>query len=73
MSRTAAIGICHGPICADYGGRKMAAALQQQGIEVIELPCQSLCLHAPVARVDGIAKLKATTAQLQNDLHCCSV
>ncbi|WP_147434063.1 hypothetical protein [Mariprofundus sp. EBB-1] len=47
------LGICHGPRCGDYGGRAMGEALMDRSISFDPLPCQSLCPHAPIARVDG--------------------
>ncbi len=53
VSKQHRIGICHGPRCGDYGGRAMAQQLKDKSINFDPLPCQSLCPHAPIARVDG--------------------
>ncbi|MDQ6969555.1 MAG: (2Fe-2S) ferredoxin domain-containing protein [Mariprofundus sp.] len=53
------VGVCHGPRCADYGGRALADELMASGISYEILECQSLCPHSPVVRIDGIVKLKA--------------
>jgi len=53
MHKRSVVGVCHGPRCADYGGRVLATELMQQDIEVEALDCQSLCQHGPIARMDG--------------------
>ncbi len=53
MSKQIVVGICHGPRCADYGGRALAAELREQNIAVEALDCQSLCACSPVARKSG--------------------
>jgi len=62
------VGVCHGPVCADYGGRDMATALREQGMDVKVLACQSLCPHAPVARIAGIAILRARCERVMHAL-----
>ncbi|WP_040881390.1 hypothetical protein [Mariprofundus ferrooxydans] len=63
------IGVCHGPRCSDYGGRRLAAGLKDRGITCELLPCQSLCTYAPVVRVHGIATLHATLERIDNQLQ----
>ena len=58
------IAICHGPRCGDYGGRELAAEWHDQGVRVEVLPCQSLCPHAPIVRVDGQLVHRATARLL---------
>jgi len=53
MSEKPVLGICHGPRCGDYGGRAMADQLDVKSIAFEQLPCQSLCPHAPIARIDN--------------------
>jgi len=51
MNKAAAVGVCHGPRCGDYGGRALAAELSQRNIEIEALDCQSLCPYAPIVRL----------------------
>lgn len=66
------VEICHGPKCGDYGGKANADALRERGILVQELPCQSLCQHAPVAKVNGIALLKSTPESIRDAVNSAS-
>jgi len=59
IKNDAVVGVCHGPRCGDYGGRELAENLNLKGVAFEVLDCQSLCPHAPVVRIDGVAKLKA--------------
>jgi len=68
MSKHPLVGVCHGSRCADYGGKELAAALRLQGVGFEILACQSLCPHAPVVRIDGLAKLKANLEKISIDL-----
>ncbi|TLS75266.1 hypothetical protein FE236_09900 [Mariprofundus erugo] len=62
--REGAVGVCHGPRCRDYGGSALAGLLQTQGFLCERLPCQSLCSYSPVARMNGIAVLRASMQKL---------
>ena len=55
----------------DYGGRAMAAQLDAKSIAFEQLPCQSLCPHAPIARIefdDGHNTGIYTFTQLSNEI-----
>jgi len=64
--RDAVIGICHGPRCADYGGKALTAQLNAAGMETAALNCQSLCAYSPVAckagRIIHRASIEKTAA-----------
>jgi len=47
------VGVCHGPRCADYGGRVLVEALLSDGVACEQMDCQSLCPDAPIVRIDG--------------------
>jgi len=64
VSRRATVGVCHGPRCGDCGGRALAAELRERGVRVEVLDCQSLCPHAPVARLPDRALLRAGPEQV---------
>jgi len=62
------LGICHGPRCGDYGGRAMAEQLVERSIAFDQLQCQSLCPHAPIARVDDKVLHHTNTEQVLDAL-----
>lgn|GEM_PF-4610482 len=58
------IGIFHGPRCRDYGGTALLAELQAHGIAAAAIDRQSLCPHAPVARLPERAVMRASSEEL---------
>ncbi|MDQ6982749.1 MAG: (2Fe-2S) ferredoxin domain-containing protein [Mariprofundus sp.] len=52
MTKSVAIGVCHGPRCMEYGGQALAEILRGQYIEVEALGCQSLCSYFPIVRLN---------------------
>ncbi len=56
----AAIGVCLGPRCGDYGGRALLDELRSAGIDPVVLECQSLCNFSPVVRLSDRCLLRAT-------------
>jgi len=64
----AAIGVCYGPRCSDFGSREMAEELKKQGLEVEALDCQSLCPHAPAIRVTDRFIHRATVERVTDYL-----
>jgi len=62
------IEICHGQNCRDYGGKALAAELDNMTIAYAVIPCRSLCPHAPVVFIDNRLRLKVTAAELEEML-----
>ncbi len=64
-----AIGVCYGPRCSDFASRAMAEELRQQGYEVEDLDCQSLCPHAPAVRVGDRFIHRATAEKIAEKIN----
>ena len=62
--RNNTISICHGQNCHGAGGKVLAEALKAMHIPFKMMPCQSLCPHAPVGKIDNIAILHADIEKL---------
>ncbi|MBL1352181.1 MAG: hypothetical protein COA61_002415 [Zetaproteobacteria bacterium] len=57
-TKIAPIQICHGQNCRDVGGLSLAEQCQRLGMDFESISCQSLCNHAPTAKLNGVAILR---------------
>ncbi|GAV21269.1 hypothetical protein MMIC_P2251 [Mariprofundus micogutta] len=69
MACKGTVGVCYGPRCSDFGSREMAKELRQNGYEVEDLDCQSLCPHAPAIRVGDRFIHRATLERINEKLQ----
>ncbi|MDQ6953371.1 MAG: hypothetical protein Q9M15_07585 [Mariprofundaceae bacterium] len=58
-TKTAPIQVCHGQNCRDMGGLSLTEQCQRLGIGFESISCQSLCNHAPTAKLNSVAILRA--------------